>query len=178
MNVLYEQPLTILVVGALAVVVALVALIKTGRIGFLYGAGGLVLLTALLLLVERRTITVTEEVREVLDDISTELTTDNVPAVLDYIAPAAEGIRDKAERILKRVRVDRVSIKSNLKVTPKDGDENHVVATFNAVAVGSERRGSIKDQPSPQFFTVEFVRDGDAWRILSYDRQSPTKGLR
>lgn len=178
MNVLYEQPLTILVVGALSVVAALVALIKTGRIGFLYGAGGLIALTALLLMVERRTITMKEEVRGVLDDISTELTTDNVPAVLDYIAPSAEDIRDKAEQILKKVRVDRVSIKPNLQVTPKNGDANHVVATFNAVAVGSERRGVVKDQPSPQFFTVEFIRDGGAWRILNYDRQSPTKGLR
>lgn len=178
MNVLYEQPLTILALGALSVAAALFALIKTGRIGFLYGAVGLIALTALLLIVERRTITIKEELRGVLDDISTDLTADNVPAVLDHIAPAAEDIRDKAEKILKQVRVDRVSIKPNLKVTPKNGDANHVVATFNAVAVGSERRGVVKDQPSPQFFTVEFVRDGDAWRILTYDRQSPTQGLR
>ncbi len=178
MRVFYEQPLTLFIAGVALLVVCLVALVKTGRIGFLYAAGGVVIGTALLLWVERQLVSVREEIYSELESIGEELVADNVPAVIGHISESAPGIRDQAERLLRRVRVDRLAIKSNLKITEKEGDKDHLVAQVNVVAVGSERRGAIRNQTSPQYVTVEFVREGGQWRIVNYDRKAPHEGLR
>lgn len=178
MSILTEQPTTIFMLGAAAVVIALVALIKTGRFSFVYVAGGLALLTAVALLAERRIVTEKEELRGVLLGITDDLASDNIASVLDCFSSEAKDIRKRAEGLLKRFRVDRVTIKNNLQVTPKEGRDDCIVATFNAVAIASERKGSITDQPAPQFMTVEFVREGNQWRISDYDRQPPQRGMR
>lgn len=177
-SILTEQPTMIFVIGALAVVLSLVGLVKSGRAEFLYGTGALVLLTAVALIAERQIVTKKEELRGVLLAISDDLAADDIPAVLNYFSSEAEDIRKRAEGLLKRVRVTRVAIKNNLQVAPKDGRDDCVVATFNAVGIASERKGSITDQPSPQFMTVEFVHEGGSWRIRDYSRQPPQRGLR
>lgn len=177
-SVFTEQPTSIFLIGAVAVVIALIALIKTGRFGFVYVAVGLALLTAAALFAERRIVTPREELRGVLLAISADLAADDIPAVLNYFAADAEEYQKRAERLFKQYRVNRVVIKNNLEVAPKEGHDDRVVATFNAVGVVSGRNGSITEQPAPQFMTVEFVREGGNWRISDYDRQQPHRGGR
>ncbi len=179
MNFLFENPLSIVLGGIFFAVISLIGLLKTGVIRFLYLAIGIAVLTCLLVAVERRVVTPREEIAQTLQVIAADLESNNTQAILQHVSTTVPRLQKKAERALKPVEIHRVVVKNNLTVDfGSDPDGNRAKATFNAVIVGSEKSGTIRNQTVPMLFIVDFVKEGDAWRVVDYSRRSPTEGIK
>ena len=174
MNWLLEQPLPIALVGGLLVAGCLAAVVQTGSVRFFYAAGGCLLLTVVLLVIESQVVTPYEEIEQTLQTIARDLETNDPPRVLAHLARSATTLRSQAESALRRVEIQRVAVKNNLQVDFQPADQpQRATARFNAVIVGSERRGGVTNQSAPWYFVVDFVREEGNWRITNYQRQSP-----
>ena len=95
---------------------------------------------------------------------------------LGYIAEDAEALRRDARRQLNRVTIEHASIKKNLKLTPPEGGQR-VLATFNAMIIGSDRAGQFGTRRIPSYFMVEFLRVADEWKIVAVERKDPREGI-
>ena len=177
--VILEQPLPTIMIGMLLAVICLIGLLRTGLVRFLYFAIGIAAITVALVFVERVVVTPKEEIEGTLATIARDLESNDRPRILSHIATSSQQLRVRAERALKPIVVHRVSVKNNLMVTfDTERNPRSAQATFNAVVVGSERSGSVQNQMSPWFFIVDFVKEGDRWRVADYARRSPQEGLR
>ena len=139
----------------------------------------MVAVTVALLLVERYVVTPKEEIENVLQVIARDLESNEQETILAHISSSKPDLRSRAERALKPVVVDRVVVKRNL-VVEFDSLESpqRAKASFNAVIVGSEKTGTIRNQTSPWYFIVDFVKEDSQWRVADYEKQLPTAGMR
>jgi hypothetical protein len=139
----------------------------------------MVLLTALLLVVERSVVTPKEEIRLKLSDIARVMETNDIPQILNFVSDTVPQLKSSAEKSLKRIKIERVAIKNNLEVefTPAN-NPTKAMASFNAVLVVSDRRGTLNNQLSPNFFEVTFVKEAGEWRVLDYERHEPQQGMK
>ncbi len=178
MSLFLEQPLPILAGGILAVAICLAALLKSGRLAFLYLAGGLGVLTLLMLLIESRVVTPREEIENTLATIAADVESNDLDRVLRHVSHYQEGVRATAEHALRRVVIHRVAVKRNLEVEfSTDANPPTARASFNAVVVGSEKKGTVRDQTAPIFFIVDFVKEDGDWKVVTYERHPPQKGM-
>ena len=177
MSVLLEQPIPVLVIGVLVVAAMLFALLQTGNRRFLYLAAFAFVVCAGLLVVERMVVTPTEEIELTLNRIARDLESNDSDRILSHLTDGNASVRDHAEHALRLVEIHRVSVKPNLRVSFTDTAQTRATATFNAVVVGSERKGNFRNQTSPSFFVVEFQKQADRWRVASYERHPPTRGM-
>ncbi len=176
MNIFWESPWLIVLMGTMMTVMLLAGLLKTGRLWLLGAALAMVVLTGGLLVVERLVVTTREEIAGTLDMIANQLQRGAHDQVVQHIASSATSLRQNADRLLPRIEFHEVRIKPNLKLLVED--PRHLTATFNAVFVVSERGGAGDHHHVPSFFKVEFVREGDAWKVTSYERSDPRDGMR
>lgn len=175
---LLENPVPIVLGGILFSALALFGLLKTGLIRFLYIAIGIAAVTCLLVVVERKIVTPTEEIAQALQEIAADLQSNQPDAILAHVSSSVPELRKRAERALKPVEIDRVVVKNNLTVDfGSNPDGNQAKASFNAVVVGSMKSGAVRNQTSPFFFIVDFVKEDGKWRVVDYTRKSPTQGI-
>ena len=73
-------------------VVLVIALLSTGRALLLAAIAGVAVLGGVLLVAERMIVTETEQVEATLDELSAALVSNDLPAVLRFIAPAATEV--------------------------------------------------------------------------------------
>lgn len=178
MTTLVEQPLPILFVGVLLSAMLAAALVQTGRRVFLYALSGVLVLTGVLLAVERLVVTDAEHVEATLHTIARDLEQNDSAAVLRHISEMAPEIRSEAERTLKWVQISEAKIKRNLSVQVHPNRNPPLAeASFNGVIVGGDVKGSIKNQRYARFFVVTFRREQDAWRVIRYEDKDPREGI-
>lgn len=127
----------------------------------------------------RRVVTPKEEIESTLHEIARDLESNNEDAILAHISQSTPRTTDLARQALRRVEIVRVAVKNNLQVEfQSDRQPLQATAGFNAVIVGSEKRGTIRNQPSPNYFVVDFQKENNEWRVLSYQRHPPQQGIR
>ncbi len=164
--------------GITLALVPLVLGLTTRRAGYFLLALALIMTTGSLVWFERWITTPREEIAGVLDSIARDLATDDVSRVTRHISRTRPELIRHAEQMLRRYVIHQAKIKRNLTVAlVPNSDPKEVVARFNAVLRGSERSGAIRNQLSPWFFIVQFVREDDAWKVLAYERLDPREGL-
>ncbi len=175
---LFENPLYVLLLGATLTLVAATCLLKSGRWPFAYVALGLMVLTAIAVTVNIYVVTPKEEIRSTLLDIAADLETNDTERILRHVAASADSVRSSAANALRRVQIDRVAIKNNLVVKwDRTTHPQSAKARFNAVIVGSEKKGGIRDQTAPFLFIVDFVKEADVWKVASYQRRAPIPSM-
>ena len=170
MNWLWESPWTIVSVVALLEVALAVALLRTGRALLLAAIAGVAVLGGVLLFVERMILTDREQVEATLDDLSATLVTNDVPAVLRFIAPSATEVRALAERTLPEVKVNEARVGGDLEIKV---DERAIPQTAEASFTGvfsvALRRGTLPHDKIVRRFRVKFVKQQDRWLIAGVE---------
>lgn len=175
MTIFCESPWLIAALGTLLAVMLVAGLVKTGRLSLLWAALGTLALTAGLVALERAIVTTREEVAITLDMIADQMQRGAYDEVLGHIASESVSLRRTAERLLPQLEFHEVRVKRNLQLEIED--PQHLTATFNAVMVVSERNGTADRQHVPSFFKVQFLREGDTWKVTDVMRSDPRDGM-
>lgn len=178
-----EQPLTIAFVGLLITAALFGGLIQTGKKFLLYAAIGSVVITALMLVIERTTLTPREAVRATLHVIADDLERNDVEAVVAHVSSGRAELQEEARRRLDEIEVVDVDIKRNLKIDVLSAKGMDVAeATFNCVIRLKPKATRYQDflndkRPIPRFLKVRFkLEDGD-WRVRDYEMSDPRDGI-
>ena len=160
----------ILLVGASATVIMVLVVIFTRRVPALLGLIGVILLTGLLLLVELLVVTDVETIENMLYQGAESLEQNVIPAALAHISPAAESIRQQAERLFSDFTFFRVRIGYDLYVTI-DHQAQPITATarFTCHAKLRHRSEIIPYEKGFRRMTVTLVREGDRWLVTDYE---------
>lgn len=174
MTFLNENFVGIAGLGIILAFVLLIGLLRTGRRGWSYAGIACGLLFVGLLYREVRVVTTREEILATLLQIARDLETNDPPNVLAHIAASAPSLQAEAKKRLAALRIHRASVKSNLRITQTTGaPPTAATAKFNAVLVLSETRSGVQNLWSPWLFVVDFVREGEVWKVARYERHDP-----
>ncbi len=174
MTWLLEEPLQILFVGTLVVAVAAVAWVQTSHPRALLGLIAAVALLALGLLVERLVVTSAEEVEATLQAAARALESNEPEQVIALVADSSSRLRNEIRSALATVRVEKISIKSNLRVTVAPGRPPAAAeAFFNAVATLKPRGVDSGMTIVPRRVVVRFRRQQQQWKIVDYETFDP-----
>ena len=177
-EMLTESSLTILVIGGLSIAIIIGGWLNTGRKELIYALLGACLLFGGLVLVERLVVTERERVKATLYGLAAAIERDDVDTVLAAFHPDAQRERQQLQLAMKHFRARRINIKSNLEIEVFGGDSpTQARAEFNAVAIGGDR-DDVLPQKLPQFVIVDFYKDGDVWRVETYELKSPEVGFK
>jgi hypothetical protein len=170
MNIIYEQPGTILIIGVIAEVIALGGLMKTGQRAILIPVVVIPLLTIGLLGLERYIVTDREEVRDTIHGLAQAVENNDLPAVLEYLSDRVPDAKRRAKAEFPRYQFDDVSVKSNLEIEVfEENVPPKASATFNVTVLISERSGMIRNRKMPVFVELTLYEEEGRWRIGQYD---------
>jgi hypothetical protein len=179
MSWIVEQPIVILFVGAFLVAASGAIWVQTRDRRALIAVGSVVVLTGLWLLVERLVMTDVEQVKQTIRLIASEIENNNVEAVVNHISAENPSLRDEIRKTLSLVTVKKVSVKRNLKATvTRRAAFTSAEARFNAVATVEGRSGLVGTHVVPRFLVVRLRKEGQQWRVRSYEMSDPRDGLR
>jgi hypothetical protein len=178
MSVIFEEPVLPVVLGIITAIILGFAWLQTGRKQFIYGLVAVIAMIIALVVVERMVVTDREAIDSLLRQGAKAVERNDLPGVLRLVHSQAPDIRAQAEAEFPKYRFERVSIKNNLKITiDQSKTPTEAEATFNVVVVGSDREGTIEHQQVPRYVIINLRKDGDAWRIYSYEHRNPAEGL-
>jgi hypothetical protein len=169
MTALVENPYLILIGGLLLVALFVVLLVQSGRGGFLYAALGSAALCLALLLVERLVVTEREQVEAALDGLAAALETNEVPKVLEFLAPDAPRIRSEAEARLPGVEIQHANVGGDLRITINElASPPSATATFTGRIHGKDRSGVFPYENYVRRFTVQLRQQNGRWLLYDY----------
>ena len=177
MTLLFESPLPILFVGVLTFVLVLAVWLQTRKRVFLIAAVLIIGVTAAAMIIERTVVTETEELETTIHEIASAMETNQVESTIEFISEKQSALRNQASSILKRVKVQKVSIKPNLKVEITEPGRR-AKASFNAVARVDDKSGSWRNQVVPRFLIVDLEKQEGKWKVVAYEEKDPRDGMR
>jgi hypothetical protein len=156
---------------ALGLVVVLL-LLQISRGYALLGLLGMALFTGGLLLVERLVVTDRERVENSLYELADALVNNDVPLATSYISPrSTPRVRDDAGFYLRRMKVTKANIGSDLKTTVNRLTSPPTArATFTGRLEAQFELGGATPLNYVGRFTLELELDGDRWLITDYDK--------
>jgi hypothetical protein len=172
MTWLAENSLTIWMLGAIALTMALILFYQARTSGALYGVLGVIAATAALLLISWLIETPREAVEKSLYGIAARVEANDVQGVLSYLAPTINPqLRKDVETLLPLVRVERARIVGAPEITVESGS-NPTSATVECrgVVVAVNKKDGMKGGAADQF-SLKWVRQGDRWLLDSYKSQ-------
>lgn len=172
MTMFLESPWPALVVGALALGLLGVAYHNTGhprlRLAIIAAVG----VTLLMLLVQWLVVTEREAVSDTLEQMAVALESNQIDAVLGYLAPDAGAIRTDAQRYLPGVEISDANIGGDLQVTVNRLTNPPTArATFTG-RISGVNRSPAERSPYENFvrpFTLTLRQEGDRWLITGYE---------
>jgi len=112
---LYEDPITILVVGAVLCAVLAVVFSQVSRLAMVAAVLVALLATGGMLLIERRVVTDMEKVENTLYGAAEALENEDLPRLITYIAPRSKHLVTRADLQVSRWDIREVKI-ANLKI--------------------------------------------------------------
>ena len=174
MNNVFENPLPIVFVGVLVFAVLLAVWTQQRKRKWVVAMICTVAVVICGIILEIVVVTDGEEVAATIHQIANDMESNNVPAVLGHISTSAGTLQANAEAILKKVKVDKVSVKRNLTVTVSDSaTRKSAIAKFNAVARVDDKSATFGNQTVPRLMILNLVKEGDRWRVVQYEARLP-----
>jgi hypothetical protein len=181
MNFVFEQPFWVGFLG-LALTLGLF-------VGWAYsarreaGIAALVVLglTGILVVAGLTVETDREAVKRTLAQIAADVESNDLNRVLSHISPQATSIRAEAEAEFPRYRFDAVEIKWQLleiDFEQSSAGEKRAHATFNVVVTGDLKSAGVGSQTIPRYVEVDFVKEGEAWKVAGYSHDDAMKGFK
>ncbi len=168
MSWLLEDPTPMLVATALIVGILTLALVKTGRGGFLYAIVGVAVLAGGLLTLEILVVTDKEEISDQLSAAATALESNDPRAVQTFIDPASPMYRQVASE-MSRVKINSAGFK-RLQVTLGRGPNPQTAEVrFIGHISAKDTRGEVPYENFIRPFTVQLKRESDRWLLTGYE---------
>ena len=178
MNWLFEDAFVPLIVGVVVTLATAYFWLQTGYRVLLQSALVSLLLTIAIVVVERLVETDREQIERTLQAIAQDVERNDLEAVLGWVHSSATETRRRAEADFPRYEFHHVSVKRNLEIAVlQDEPPREVAANFNVVVVVSDRGGLFQQTRAPVFVEVEFKREEDRWKVLSYTYSPAQEGL-
>ena len=178
MTALFEESLLFVVLGIITSVILGFAWLQTGRRQFAVALAVVIVLTVLVVVIERNVVTDREEVDAVLRQAAREVQQNDLRGLLPLIHAQAPEIRAQAEAEFPKYAFKSVDINRNLKITVNPSAQpGEAIAKFNVVVIGSHRDGSVEQWKAPRYVTVTFRKQGNDWRIFAYEHVDAQQGL-
>lgn len=158
--------------GIVVVAILAVVLFRTGRGAVMFAMVGVLALVLGGVVVERAVVTEREEVEHTLDSLTSALLSNDLPAVLDHLAPEASYARDMANTHLPQVEISEARVRDlditvNRLTSPPTAEAN-----FRGIMSIKDLRGQFPYEHYLQRFTVRFRREGDRWLLVDYEAQN------
>lgn len=178
MSFLFENPLTLLTIGGLTLAIIAGGWYQTQRRELVVAFVAALVVFGGLLLLERSVITDAEAVKATVRTIAREAEAGDVESLANRFHSTATRYKDTLRSEMLLYKIDKVSVKSNLKVK---AERNHqppqAIATFNVVVVGGERTGTISEMTVPRFVTATFWLEDGEWRCINYKHEDVQVGM-
>lgn len=171
-RLLAESPwLLSLLLAALAVFCA-IGWFKTAARGALIASAVFLLLIPLGLYIEQRWVTDREQIRQTIQSVADALERGDEQAILAAIHPVADPLKRAVRSSLPQVEFEeaRVTGYREIRVWP-DHTPPEAEADFTVSVSVSTRGAKFK---TPRRVVVQFLRDGDRWRVASFEHLSIT----
>ena len=171
MTWLLENPWPAIVGTLLAESLLAAALYATGKAKIGIAMGIVLLLGLALVLVERFVVTETEEVEDTLQAVAAALETNDLAAVMAFLAGDASNIRAAAQNWLPQAQITAARVGSDLRITFGEGaDPLTAEATFTGriSRVVNNPQELLPYREFVQKFTLDLRKEGDRWLLTDY----------
>lgn len=168
MNTFLENPVPIWAVGAVLATFAGLVFLTRRNLPSLFALLGVVLLTLLLVLVERVVVTEREQVESAVGRLATAVEANDLPAVLALLDPASIKPRSDAQTLMPRLRIAKAHVAGTLAVEVDTMTNPHsATSRFRALLEAVDIRSGMK---FVYFDEVEIVwhLQGDRWLVTDY----------
>ena len=167
MTWILEEPVYILILGAVAFLFIGFAFMQTGYRFLLHALLAVVALSAGLLILERSVQTNREMIEDALDKIAGDVETNDLERILANVYSGAPEIYRRAENEFPRYTFQNVKIKSNVEATfDNDEQPREAVVTFNVV-VDVEFQG-VRHPRVPSFVKIKLILEDGRWKVADY----------
>jgi hypothetical protein len=181
MNWLFEQPVAVVIVGVVVGLIVGVAWTSTGRKELLFALGAVLLLTIAGLIVEQVVVTDREAIEATLVEISRDVESNDLRAVVRHVYSGAPELQQKAEAELPNYRFEECRV---TKIHTVDIDASmeprSAIVEFNVIASGSFKQDGmeVSDAKVPRWIRLHMVREKDGrWTVQDYDHAPPQQML-
>jgi hypothetical protein len=172
MNWLAENSLTIWMLGAIALTMALVVYFQARTNGALLGVAGVILVTAILLIISWLIETPREAVERTLYELAATVEANDVQGALGYLAPTADPqLRKDVETLMPLVRIERAQIIGTPEID-LEGGTNPTSATVKSrgLILAVKKQDGMKGGAEDQLVLTWILRN-DRWLLESYKSQ-------
>jgi hypothetical protein len=172
MNWLAENTLTIFMIGAVALAMAIFVYFQTRTNGALYGVIGVILLTGALVLISWIIETPREAVERALYDLAATVEANDVKGALSYLAPSADPqLRKDVETLMPLVRIDRARIIGTPEIVLEGGSNiNSATVKCRGVILAINKQDGMKGGTEDHLVLKWVLRD-KRWLLESYTSQ-------
>jgi len=178
MTLLVENPYVILIGGLVLIAVFVLLLVQTGQGGYLFAALGSAGFCVLLLGIEWFVVTEREEVEQTLDGLAAALETNDIPQVLQFLAPDAPRIRHDAEQRLPAVQIQDANVGSDLTIIINELTSPPTArATFTGRIHIKDRTGTFPYENFVRRFGVQLQKQNGRWLLYDYEENAPKGAL-
>lgn len=176
MTWIVEDPLYVMVLGIAMTAILGFGWMQTSFRPLGYAAGGTVIVTLLLVMVEQWIVTDTEQITDALHRMAHDVQQNDVTAILNHIHASAKNVRRRAEHEFPKYEFTRCDIKRNLQIQIDASNPSRATATFNVVVVGQER-GYPGHFHAPRYVELTLRKDQDRWQVADYRHAPPQRGF-
>jgi hypothetical protein len=165
-----ESPWPVLVIGLAAEAILAVILVRTGR-GVLLGAmAAVAVVVGIGLLLERLVVTDRKLVAHSIDAAAAALEANDLPRLLELLAPDAAETRQAATQALQEGEFIQVRIYGLEVAVVRTTSPPTAKATFNVIATGKFRRGEFGQQTLRPFPMIVRLRwEAGRWLITGHE---------
>jgi hypothetical protein len=172
MNWLAENTLTIFMIGAVALAMAVFVYFQTRTNGALYGVIGVILVTAVLVLISWVIETPREAVERSLYDLAATVEANDVKGALSYLASTADPqLRKDVETLMPLVQIDRARIIGTPEIALEGGANiNAATVKCRGVIFAVNKQDGMKGGAEDHLVLKWVLRD-NRWLLESYTSQ-------
>ena len=172
MNWLAENALTVLMIGAVALAMAVFVYSQTRTNGALYGVLGVILVIISLVLTSWLMETPREAVERSLYELASRVEANDVKGALSYLAPSADPqLRKDVETLMPLVKIDRARIIGTPEISLNGGaNNNSATVKCRAVIFAVNKQQGMKGGAEDHLVLKWILRDG-RWLLENYTSQ-------
>jgi len=177
MTWLVEEPLYIVILGAVTLAFVGYAWMQTGYRALMHAAIGVAALTVGLLLLEYLVQTEPEQIEDTIRQIGRDVERNDHETIYSHVYSGAPAVLAEAQREFPRYRFARVVIKRNMEMTfDRDANPPSADVTFN-VRVDLVELSTGIDWRIPRFVRVRMCKEGGRWKVAQYSHNEPQAGI-
>ena len=178
MNWLFDQPIYVAIIGVFLTLLLAAAWLTSGRKELMWATGLAVLLTVVMLIVERVVVTDQEAIRAMLAELAADVESNNVGRVTNHIWSGAPSLVGRAESEMPNYKFTecRITKLHSIEVTG-DKEPRNATVEFNVIASGTFRHGGFEVTDTvPRWVRLHLVQEQDGrWAVRDYEHDAPQR---